>query len=480
MSDCFSTSLLNICLQEFLSDIDSGVFINEAGDILAMKYENLPDVGTYGPMVKTVSRYFQPQEGDFVIMNDPYSGGTLLFSMGLVTAIQVGNQKFYFASRIRLKPDLVFAKRIEEEGVRIPPTPLVSRGQVNMEVLDAIGANPLAPQQFRERILEHIQFMQNRVRQFHSAFKVHAKLFSPANQKNFLALARRKVLEKMAELPHTDARYETRLESGEILRLKAELTAEKFICDFQGTSPSHGTYLTDAIAYGACVASLAAFLGSDIPVNEGLYSVVDVSTPQGSFLSAKYPAALTRGIIEGLPHLASALLTALSEINPRQAISHNSCVIPALTLEFKNQTFIDVMSGGTGATIGSNGIPGLHFWQRSSREMSVEMIENSYPLLILQSGIREGSGGKGQHSGGDGILREFEVLADCEARWFVGSKKYHPKGAKGGGSGLSADLIVTRKDGTKETHADGAGTTQLEAHDRIAIMSPGGGGYGKP
>jgi len=480
MNNHFSTSLLNTCLQEFLSDLDSGVFMNEAGEILAMRYENLPDVGTYGPMVKTVARYFQPKEGDFVLMNDPYSGGTLLFSMGLVTAIQMGQQTFYFASRIRLKPELVFAKRIEEEGVRIPPTPLVSQGKINTEVLDAIGANPLAPPQFRERILEHIQVMQSRVQQFHTVFKVHEKLFSPANQKNLLAVTRQKVLDKMAELPRGEAKYEAKLQSGEILRLKAEITSEKFICDFQGTSSAQGTHITDMIVYGACVACLLAFLGSEIPLNEGVYSVIDVSTPQGSFISAKYPAPLTRGIIEGLPHVATGILTTLSEIIPRQAIAHNSFIIPTLTLDFKTQAFIDVMSGGTGATISSHGIAGMHFWQRSSREMSVEMIETSYPLLILQNGIREGSGGKGQYSGGDGIVREFEVLASCEARWVIGSKQYHPKGAKNGGAGQPADLLIHRKDGTTEIPKDGTGIAHLEPHDHITIMSSGGGGYGKP
>jgi N-methylhydantoinase B len=479
MNNHFATSLLEIYLNEFLSDMDSGVILNEANEILALRYENLPDIGTYGPMVKTVSRYFHPEEGDFVLLNDPYSGGTLLFSIGFVTAIRVNQQKFYFASRIRLKPDLVFAKRIEEEGVRIPPTPLVTQGQVNMEILDAIASNPLAPPLFRQSILDQIQVMQERVKQFHSIFRIDEKLFSPTNQKNMLAKARRKALEKMAELPHGDAKYESRLDTGETLRLKTELTAEKLIFDFQGTSTSQGTYLTDVITYGACVGGLLAFLGPDISLNEGIYSVVEVSTPQGSFLSAKYPSPLSRGAIEGLPQVATAALNTLSEIIPHKAIAHNYYITPTLTLDFKNQSLIDVMPNGTAATASTHGIDGLYFWQRNGRSMSVEALEKAYPLLMHQNGIREGSGGKGQYRGGDGIVREYQVLAPCEARWIVGSQNQQPKGLKGGGSGSPPEIKIIRKDGREENQLPSAGTAHLEPQDRIILMSSGGGGYGK-
>jgi N-methylhydantoinase B len=108
----------------------------------------------------------------------------------------------------------------------------------------------------------------------------------------------------------------------------------------------------------------------------------------------------------------------------------------------------------------------------------VEALEFAYPLRILRYSIRAGSGGRGQFTGGDGVLREIQVLTSAEATLLSDRRRFAPYGLADGEPGQPGENWLLR--GEQSIRLPGKGRVELEAGDILRICTPGGGGYGAP
>jgi len=115
----------------------------------------------------------------------------------------------------------------------------------------------------------------------------------------------------------------------------------------------------------------------------------------------------------------------------------------------------------------------------NSLNTPAEALEYAYPFRVTKYSLRSGSGGDGAHRGGDGIIREIEVLADSTVTILSDRRKSGPYGLAGGEDGTTGRTEVVRADGTTEV-LPGKGSTQLRRGERVRIATPGGGGWGKP
>ena len=136
-----------------------------------LKYQNLAEIGTLPVVAQTTHQYLQLLDGDIAITNDPYSGGTILSNLYLcigVSSEQKRNRQvdLLIVKKIALKPKIVLSNNIDEEGLRIPPTPLVVNGQLNKDILMAMSEHPLAPNGFQQAVLKGLDEIKNLHRQF--------------------------------------------------------------------------------------------------------------------------------------------------------------------------------------------------------------------------------------------------------------------------------------------------------------------------
>jgi N-methylhydantoinase B/oxoprolinase/acetone carboxylase alpha subunit len=140
--------------------------------------------------------------------------------------------------------------------------------------------------------------------------------------------------------------------------------------------------------------------------------------------------------------------------------------------------YYETIGGGMGARPGLQGISGVHTHMSNTRNTPVEAIEHYLPVRIVRYGLRPGSGGAGRYRGGDGIVREYEMLADTAVTVISERRRTAPYGAQGGHDGAVGRNIVVRQ-GVEEV-TDGKVWLDLRAGDRLRIESPGGGGFGSP
>jgi N-methylhydantoinase B/oxoprolinase/acetone carboxylase alpha subunit len=471
------TPELSFLLHELLKPFPAACLVNHEGQILGAKFETLTDIGTFAPFVETIAKYFSLNEGDVVVCNDPNSGNPLLNALTIVTPFNIKDgteQKYYLLCRTRLKPTLGL-----NETLRIPPTPIVQNKIWNDMILSVLGTHPDCPLGLTDRLKELTTSAWNQIALFKKYIQVRPQCFSKNSQKAWLLETRERLLKKISDVPRGEHRMEVQFSTGETIRLKTEIKSNEVHFDFAGTSISKNLFINEAVTFGVCLGAVLAFLDEDFLLNSGAYSLVNITTPQGSLLSSKGIPSF-QGSIEIALALGSSVLQSISNIAPTKSIGAHRSIPLALNFDFGDKkSYFEVLASGAAADAENPGLDAFYYWSLAKNRASIESIEKNYPLIVKQCGLRKGSGGAGKTAGGDGSIQEVEVLEDCNLSWLLGSKNFQFKGIKVSDSGKPAEILVTSKDGTKTVLKERLGEIQLKAGDKVLAMSAGGSGFGR-
>jgi N-methylhydantoinase B len=140
--------------------------------------------------------------------------------------------------------------------------------------------------------------------------------------------------------------------------------------------------------------------------------------------------------------------------------------------------YYETIAGGMGATATKDGVSSVHTHMTNSLNTPAEALEYAYPIRLRQYSLRSNSGGRGLHTGGNGIVREIEVLTDAQVTLLADRRSRGPYGLSGGDDGAPGRTLIIRRDGSEET-IPGKTSIRLRSGERIRIESPGGGGWGK-
>ena len=255
--------------------------------------------------------------------------------------------------------------------------------------------------------------------------------------------------------------------------------------DFTGTDPQvEGSInAVEAITYSACFYVFRCLLAEDVPATSGLMRPVRVIAPSGTVVNARPPAAVAGGNVETSQRIVDVLLRALAQAIPGQIPAAASGTMNNLTIGGIDPrtgdpfAYYETIAGGMGARPTKPGVSGVHTHMTNSLNTPAEALEYSYPLRVRQYSLRRGSGGDGKHRGGDGIVREIEVLADAEVTLLADRRLRGPWGLNGGSDGAPGKACVIRLDGTVED-LPGKFNVRLRKGERIRIETPGAGGWG--
>jgi N-methylhydantoinase B len=140
--------------------------------------------------------------------------------------------------------------------------------------------------------------------------------------------------------------------------------------------------------------------------------------------------------------------------------------------------YYETIAGGMGARPTSDGIDGVHCHMTNSLNTPVEALEYAYPLRVRRYGYRHGSGGKGKFRGGNGLVREIELLAPSQVTLLSDRRKFAPYGLAGGGQGARGRAVLNKTNG-QSLELKGKCTVFAEVGDAIRVETPGGGGWGE-
>lgn len=448
-------------------------------------------LGALGVCVREATRGFELSPGDTLITNHPAYGGSHLPDVTLITPVfdRAGTLLGFVANRAHhaeiggCTPGSMpaSATRLFEEGVVISPQHLVRRGDSCFENLSTLlSTGPYPTRNLADNLADlHAQLAAN----LHG---VERFLELAGEDSQSLRQCLTAILDHSADamrnrIPQIQAgQAEQSLDDGSTLRVQVTHTSDSRLrLDFHGTSPVHPNNLnaTRAIVSSAVLYVLRLLLQEDLPLNEGLLTPVELCLPDGTFLNPTFPAdaAHAPAVVGGNVEVSQRLVDTLLRVFQLQACSQGTMN----NFLFGNAHFgyYETIAGGTGAGPGYAGADALHSHMTNTAITDAEIIEQRYPVRLHQFAIRQGSGGVGQWSGGQGVVREFEFLEPLTVSLLTQHRQSAPYGMDGGGDGACGRQALLREGA--ETVLPSCTSFSVQPGDRVKIETPGGGAWGE-
>jgi N-methylhydantoinase B/oxoprolinase/acetone carboxylase alpha subunit len=440
------------------------------------------------------------EPGDVVILNDPFSGGTHLPDITLVQPVFLEGESspvFYVANRAHhsdvggMSPgSMPLAQEVFQEGLIIPPIKLVRRGEICEDVMALILANVRTPTE-REGDLS-AQIASNRVaearlRTIVSRYGLERVCLHATDVQDY---AERILRHTIASIPDGEYRYEDVMDDDGFnrhniaIRATVRITGDHAEVDFTGSElqTSGGVNANFAITLAATLYCFRCLVQEDVLYNSGIARPIRVIAPSGTIVNAVHPASVAGGNVETSQRITDVVLGALAKALPDVIPAASQGTMNNVTLGGKRTdgspfAYYETIGGVMGGRNGLPGLSGVHTHMSNTRNTPVEAIEHHLPVRIRRYALRLGSGGDGLYPGGEGILREYEVLVDTFVTLLTERRTSHPYGVKGGSPGGCGRNTVLRADSSIESLGAKA-RLELKAGDRLRIESPGGGGFG--
>ena len=472
-----------------------------AGQTVAMGDHMPVHLGAMPLSVQHALAAFTLRPGDVAILNDPFRGGTHLPDITAISGVFLKGGKrasFYVANRAHhadvggMSPgSMPMAREIYQEGIRIPPILLARGGEIDRDLLRLIVANVRTPDE-REGDLR-AQLMAN-ARGERRLREITAKYGHAAVRRNMRELqdySERMLRAAIRKLPRGVFRFTDFLDNDGVSRdpvrieVAVSIKGDIAAVDFTGSSPqvAGSVNANYAIAVSATAYVFRCLLADDVPYTAGLLRPLRVLAPEGSVVNARPPAAMAAGNVETSQRITDALLGALAQAAPERIPAASSGTMNNLTLggfdarTQKNFAYYETIAGGMGASAVGPGESAVHTHMTNSWNTPVEALENQYPLRLQRYQIRRGSGGKGRHSGGDGLIREIEFLTPCEVTILSDRRERGPYGLCGGEPGRPGRNTLLS--GSRSRAVAAKANFQVRCGDVLRIETPGGGGWGR-
>jgi len=449
--------------------------------------------------------------GDLVVLNDPYLGGTHLPDITMVSPVFVDGgaaaPPFFVASRAHhadvggMSPgSMPLASEIYQEGLIIPPVKLVEAGQTVRAVLDIILRNVRTPVERRGDLAAQMAAHRVGERRLQEIVDRYGLEETLRYANGLLAYAERLARAAIRRIPegvyafsdemdddgNPDAQPSDAAPGGPQIRVAVTVSGGEMTADFAGSSPAVVGPLNAvrAITESATWYVARCVAGADVPANSGTFAPVRVLVPRGSILDAEPPHAVAGGNVETSQRIVDVVLGALAQALPDR--------IPAASLGTMNNltiggldpgrgvpfAYYETVGGGAGAGPGGDGLSGVHVHMTNTLNTPVEALEYAYPFRVRRYALRPGSGGRGAHRGGDGLVREIEFLCPAAVTILSERRRTAPYGLDGGEPGARGRNVLIR-DGEEQ---DLPGKVQFQARqgDVLSMRTPGGGGWGQP
>lgn len=442
--------------------------------------------------------------GDVIALNDPFLGGTHLPDITLIEPIfvQIDERQHlmgFAANRAHhsdvggISPgSMPIATEIYQEGFIIPPIKLWEAGLPNQVVLDLFLRNVRTPNERKGDLAAQVAANHTALRSMQELVNRWTLPSVEEHCTALIAYAERITRATIESIPDGCYHFIDYLDndgvSSDPIVIMATVTVQgsSLKVDFTGSAPQTqgNVNAVAAVAKSAVYYVVRCLMPEDAPTNHGTFIPITIITPDSSIVNARPPAGVAQGNVETSQRITDVVFGALALALP--------AVIPAASQGTMNNVsaggidprsglpfaYYETMGGGMGARPSMDGLSGVHTHMSNTLNTPVEAFEYAYPMRISAYRLRDHSGGDGHTRGGDGLEREITFEVPTEVTLLTERRYRPPYGLHGGEPGKCGEnrLLHTNH----ETLLPGKVHFRTEPGDRLTILSPGGGGWGKP
>ena len=478
----------------------SCALFDSSGDMIAQAAHIPVHLGSMPLSVKAAIAAIEMQPGDMVMLNDPFAGGTHLPDITLVAPVYVDGNKqpaFYVANRAHhsdvggMSPgSMPIATSIFQEGIIIPPTLIVRHGEIDRNLFQLLLRNVRTPQEregdFAAQVMANLTGVE-RSKQLVSKYGLQQTCDYAGYLNDY---AEKMLRQTIAAIPDGKYHFEDHLDNDGVdsqpvpLKLTLKIKGAAAELDFRDCAPQvkGSVNAVYAITLSAVLYCFRCLIKEDVPTNAGIARPLTLRTEPGTVVDARFPAPVAGGNVETSQRIVDLVLGALAQAIPLQ--------IPAASQGTMNNTTIggidprsgqpfsyyETLAGGCGATSRQDGASAVHSHMTNTLNTPVEALEYAYPFRVTRYSLRPDSGGQGQQRGGDGLIREIEMLTDTEVTILSERRQLPPYGLADGHPGQTG--CNQKVAGSNTEKLPGKISCSFVAGEKLRLETPGGGGWG--
>jgi N-methylhydantoinase B len=451
----------------------STALFDESGRMIAQA-EHIPvHLGAMPEAVAAV-RERDPLPDEIYVLNDPFTGGTHLPDLTLVSRTGLGFavSRAHHADVGGMEPASLPADSHElyQEGLVLPPVRLTE------DVLTVLLANTRNPDERRGDLRAQIAAHRLAELRIAELCERRGRDRVASAMDELYSYSERLVRAAIGDLPDGRFSASDSLEAQEgLLELRCTVTiaGDSVEIDFEGTAPQHGGNLNCplAVTRSACYFVVRCLTEPDVTASGGAFAPVRVRAPEGSLVNARRPAAVVAGNVETSGRIVDVVFAAFGQAVDVPAQGQGT--MNNITFGNDRFTYYETIGGGQGACPDRDGDSAVHVTMSNTLSTPVEALELAYPMRVQRYSLRAGSGGAGHHRGGDGVVRELRVLEPCRFSVVSERRSLAPQGVRGGDPGRPGRTLLNGEE------LPAKATRVLEAGDVVTVETPGGGGYGR-
>lgn len=477
----------------------SCALFNQRGETFAQGSHIPVHLGAMPLSVQASLRTTSFFEGDMVILNDPYRGGTHLPDITCISPVFVDKKLLFFVANRAHHSDvggmtpgsMPLASEIFQEGLIIPPVKLIEKGEINPHILNLILANVRTPEERKGDIVAQIAANNKGVQRLEETIDKYGlkklQLYAILIQD----YTERFLRETIKNIPDGTYAFSDYMDDDGLSEIPVKIGVEITIkndeahIDFSSSSSQveGGVNANFAVTFSAVLYVFRSLVDEDIPFNTGLMRPLKIIAPPNSVLNAQFPAATAAGNVETSQRIVDVLLGALSHAIPEMIPAASSGTMNNVTfggfdpVRQINFAYYETIGGGMGASPQVDGLSGVHTHMTNSLNTPLEALENYLPVRITKYAMRRNSGGKGQKRGGEGLIREYEFFVPTQVSIISERRRFSPYGIQGGAEGKKGKNILLTSG--KRKLLNSKVNLKVQPGDALCIETPGGGGYGQ-
>jgi len=480
---------------------DCACAVFDARGRLVAQGDHMPvHLGSMPASVRAVLEDVPLAPGEMGLVNDPFRGGTHLPDLTLVSPLYgADGPVFYLANRAHhsdvggMSPgSMPLGTEIFQEGLRLPPVRFLKGGEPDADLMRLVLANVRTPAERAGDLMAQVAANRVGERRLAALIGRHGAETVSAYAGHLVDYAARLMSDLIGSIPDGAYRFEDALDDDGVsdrpvrIRVCVTVRGERADIDFTGTDGQVAgpVNAVEAITRSAVLYVFRCLLPAGAPANDGCYEPLTIVAPEGSVVNARPPASVAGGNVETAQRIGDVMFGALAWAMPGRIPAASSGTMNNLTLGGRMPdtgapfAYYETIAGGMGGRPTRDGLSGVHTHMTNSLNTPVEAMERALPLLVSRYTLRRGSGGRGRRRGGDGILREYRLLAPADATLLADRRRIPPWGLAGGGPGRPGCGTLTRAGGAVES-LPGKFERRLEPGDTLTIETPGGGGWGE-
>jgi len=439
-------------------------------------------------------------DGDMVVVNNPYLGGTHLPDVTVIAPVfheqqlvaYVANRAHHADIGANTPGSMPISKSLEEEGIIISPTHIQREGKIESTVFETIissthnsnvtrgdfAAQMSANNSGVARLLDLIESMSSKANtNFNDAI---------TELNNYAERLAASALQQIpdGEYLFSDVMDDDGMGTSDItIKVRLVIKQGKIMADFEGTADQVMGNINCPLSVAAAGVYYVfrCLMPQNTPACSGTFRNISLTAPKGSLLNANYPAAVAAGNVETSTRVVDVVMGALAKALPHKipAASHGSMNNLAMGSRGDSTDgfqlawdYYETIGGGMGAGPEISGLSGVQTHMTNTRNTPIEVLESHYPLRINRYEIRANSGGSGFNKGGNGLIREYEFLAKTNVTLLTERRSHQPWGIQGGENAKVGENRLNNKLISAKINIE------VQKGDQLTIKTPGGGGYG--